>query len=115
MSLPFASAQTIRVYTVGIDGDGRPSETGPTTTTPMGVVTPIDERALRALPEGLRSGARYRLRTEASLGDLGDEGGTTSTRLVVDGREYLLMTWGRWNQTTFGSLKHNKYLAREIQ
>lgn len=114
MGIPFASAQTIRTYTVGYDAQGRASETGPTTTTVQGIVTPLGERELERLPEGMRVGARFRLRTETDLGDMGDAGATTSRRLVVDGREYQLDAWGRWDQSTFGALRHHKYLAREV-
>ena len=114
MSLPFSSAQTIRTYTVGYDAAGRGTESGPVTTTIQGVVTPLSDRDLARMPEGMRAGARFRLRTETDLGDLGDAGETTSRRIVIEGREYQIDAWGRWDQTSFGALKHNKYLAREV-
>lgn len=114
MSLPFASSYTIRTYVVGYDSNGRGTETGPTTSTVQGVVTPLTDRELARLPEGMRAGARFRLRTLTDLGDLGDEGETTSRRIVIEGREYQIDAWGRWDPATFGSLAHNKYLAREV-
>lgn len=114
MSLPFSSAYTVRTYTVGYGSDGRPTETGPTTQTIQAMVTPLDERALQRLPEGMRVGARYKVRTETDLGDLGGAGETTSKRILVDSREYQLEQWGRWDQTSFGSLNHHKYIAREL-
>lgn len=115
MSIPFSSAYTVRTYTVGYGSDGRPTETGPTAQTVQAVVTPLDERALERLPEGMRAGARYRVRTETDLGDLGDRAETSSRRILVDDREYQLEQWGRWDQVSFGALKHHKYVAREIR
>ena len=115
MSIPFSSDYTVRTYTVGYDSDGRVTETGPTTQTIQSIVTPLDERALERLPEGMRVGARYRVRTETDLGDLGDRAETSSLRILVDGREYQLDQWGRWDQASFGNLNHHKYLAREIR
>ena len=115
MSIPFSSAYTVRTYTVGYGSDGRVTETGPTTQTIQAVVTPLDERTLERLPEGMRVGAKYRIRTQTDLGDLGDRSETGSKRIVVDSREYQLDVWGRWDQTSFGGLNHHKYLAREIR
>lgn len=114
MALPFASSYTVRIYTVGYDADGRVTESGPTTATISALVTPLDERDLQRLPEGTRARARYRVRTDTELGDLGDDGGTTSRRIVIDGREHQLDHWGRWNQATFGNLRHRKYYASEL-
>lgn len=114
MSIPFSSSYTVRTYTVGYGSDGRVTETGPTTQTVQATVTPLDERALQSLPEGLRVDARYKVRTQTDLGDLGDAGSTVSSRILVDDREYRLEQWGRWDQTSFGSLNHQKYLAREL-
>ena len=114
MSIPLSSSYTVRTYTVGYGSDGRATETGPTTQTIQASVTPLDERALQVLSEGLRVGARYKVRTQTDLGDLGGDGETTSKRVMVDSREYRLEQWGRWDQTSFGSLNHQKYLAREL-
>jgi len=95
VSIPFVSPYVVRTYTVGYDSDGRATETGPTTQTIQATVTPLDERSLQRLPEGMRVGARYRIRTQTDLDDLGDDGETTSRRIVVDGREYQLDQWGR--------------------
>ena len=115
MSLPFTSAYVVRTYTVGYDSDGRPTETGPTEQSVQATVTPLDERTLDRLPEGTRVGARYRVRTQTDLGDLGDRASTISGRIVVDSREYQLDQWGRWDQSSFGGLNHHKYLAREVR
>lgn len=114
MILPFASTYTVRSYTVGYDSEGRPTESGPTTQTISAVITPITERGLQRLPEGMRANARFRVRTQTNLGDLGNSGETDSKRIVVDGREYQLDQWGRWDQVSFGNLNHQKYLASEI-
>lgn len=66
------------------------------------------------MPEHMKVNARYKVRTQADLGDLGDRGETSSKRIVKGGREYQLDSWGDWDEFNFGGLKHNKYLASEI-
>lgn len=114
MGLPFASDYVIRTYTVGYAG-GRATESGPTSQTIKAVVTPLTDRELQRLAEGGRIGGRFKVRTQTDLGDLGDRAEAASRRIVVDGREYQLDAWGRWDQGIFGSLNHQKYLAMEIR
>lgn len=109
MSIPFSSEYTVKRYTSAIS-DGVVSQTLAETFTIQGTLTPLQEKELQVLPEGLRSGARFKLRTETEI--LSGLQGTTSThRLVVDSEEYTITVFGRWNQSAFGRLKHHKYLC----
>ena len=112
MYLPFATSYTVRTYTVGYDANGRATESGPTEESILAMVTPNADRTLSRMPEGLREKARFRVRTKANLGDLGST--ATNKHIVVDGREYQLDQWGRWNVPDFGNLNHNRYLASEV-
>lgn len=113
MSIPFASTYTVRTYTQST-ALGKVSQSLTASTTVQATVTPADDRTLKALPEGLRASAMFRVRTQTDLGDLGDRGDTTDRRIVVGGREYQLRNFGNWTPVNFGSLAHRKYVALEV-
>jgi len=109
MSIPFSQAHTVRRYNATIT-DGVVSHTLAAETEIQGTVTPISERELEVMPEGLRSKAKFTLRSETRL-DPGAQEDSTTWRLLVDDEEYLITLFGRWAGSTFGSLRHWKYAA----
>ena len=111
MSLPFTSAYTVTTRAAGYGVDGLPSEGGATSQTVQAIVTPISDREAQQLPEGVRIRARFKLRTKSDLGDVGEG---ASVRVVVDGEEHELVSFGRWTPPPFGSLAHRKYAALRL-
>lgn len=107
MAIPFAGTYQVKRYESTIT-DGVVSHTLAETISTVGIVTPLSDRELQVLPEGLRSGARFKFRTETEF-DPGLQGTENTFRIVIDSEEYLLNLFGRWNQTVFGQLKHWKY------
>ena len=114
MVIPFSRGYTITERSADWSS-GRPSVGTGTSRTIQATVTPVDPRQADLLARGGVVGARFRVRTTEDLGDLGDSSPETVTTITVDGREYRLVSFGRWTPVEFGSLAHRSYVAVEVR